>query len=37
MIVYLDDILILNELKERAMEDLGVVVSLLQQLGFLIN
>jgi hypothetical protein len=37
LIIYLDDILIINSTRERAMRYVGVVVDLLLQLGFLVN
>jgi hypothetical protein len=37
LIIYLDDILILNTSRERVIADLEVVIELLQRLGFIIN
>jgi hypothetical protein len=37
LIIYLDDILILNTSRERVLADLEVVIDLLQRLGFIIN
>jgi hypothetical protein len=37
LIIYLDDILILNASRERVLADLEVVIELLQRLGFIIN
>ena len=37
LIIYLDDILILNTSRERVLADLEVVIELLQRLGFIIN
>ena len=37
LIIYLDDILIVNESREGASADLEMVMRLLQELGFIIN
>lgn len=37
LVIYLDDILILNESKKGAEEDFALVVSILEQCGFLVN
>jgi hypothetical protein len=37
LIIYFDDILILNESREGASADLEMVMRLLQDLGFIIN
>ena len=37
LIIYLEDILILNTSRERVLADLEVVIELLQRLGFIIN
>ena len=37
LVIYLDDILIINESREGALADLKLVVELLQDLGFILN
>ena len=37
LVIYLDDILVLNESKEGLVADVNTVLELLQSLGFLLN